>query len=104
MKEEHINCKKDIERDMSNLKMLLESERQNFKAEKLSMEMQISNLLEKIGSDNDFAGTLEEYKKRAQLALKKANANISTLTTENSVLKKSKVEYDTNMVCFLYFM
>eukprot|EP00597_Dinobryon_sp_UTEXLB2267_P010045 CAMPEP_0170098556 /NCGR_PEP_ID=MMETSP0020_2-20130122/495_1 /TAXON_ID=98059 /ORGANISM="Dinobryon sp., Strain UTEXLB2267" /LENGTH=829 /DNA_ID=CAMNT_0010321007 /DNA_START=18 /DNA_END=2507 /DNA_ORIENTATION=- len=62
------------------------------------LEMQVSDLSERVKMEASTASVLDDYKKRAQLAIKKANRDVATLTAECSQLReqlsKLRVESD----------
>lgn len=63
-----------------------------------SKQVEYENLKAQISEDNKSAEAFDEYKKRAQTALKKANSSSSTMTSEINTLKESVEEKEKYIV------
>eukprot|EP01036_Dinobryon_divergens_P030757 gene30757-40051_t len=78
----------DIHREqVEAMRMQYEQKLASAQARISALELEISNYDSKLRIESDSADVLENYKKRAQLALKKANTSNATLIAENAKLK-----------------
>lgn len=77
-----------------NTKATLETELREERSKVFNLELQLTNIVDKLGSESQATDVLEDYKKRAQVALKKANNNVSALTSENNKLKSRAAQLE----------
>lgn len=80
----------DIHRSqMEEQHLLFEQQLSAARATVNALELEVGNYASRLRMESDSADVLENYKKRAQLALKKANSSNGQLTVENAQLKSS---------------
>jgi len=65
----------------------------------------VSDLSERVKAEASTASVLDDYKKRAQMAIKKANRDVSALTAECAQLREqlSKIRVNAENVDILKF-